>query len=700
MSTTKNLLVELRVEELPPKALKALGEAFGAGLLQGLHRHGLAGEHSALNSFATPRRLAAHVSHVLAVAPDKAVSQRLMPVSVGLAADGSASPALLKKLAALGADAAVVPTLARQGEGKAESLYLDSVVPGATLAQGLQAALDEAMAGLPIPKLMQYQLADGWTSVQFVRPAHGLVALHGADVVPVQALGLTAGRQTQGHRFEAAVDPVVLQDADHYERQLLEQGAVVAGFAARRAEIQRQLAAAAAAEGLTAVDDASLLDEVTALVERPNVLVCRFEEGFLAVPPECLILTMKANQKYFPLLDADGRLTNRFLVVSNIRPGDPSAVTGGNERVVRPRLADAKFFFDQDRRRTLASRVPGLARVVYHGKLGSQGERVERVRRIARAVGERLGGLALADLADEAATLAKADLLTDMVGEFPELQGVMGAYYARHDGLRDVIADAIEDHYKPRFAGDALPRHEVGLAVALADKLETLAGLFGIGQQPSGDKDPFALRRHALGVVRMLVERELPLAVPALVAEAFAAFPAGHGAAQAEVLHFMTERLTGWLRDQGYSAQEVDAVLALRPEVWADLPRRLAAVRAFSVLPEAAPLSAANKRVANILRKSDEVPDAPVDAGLLAEPAERSLVDALQEVGAAADAALSRGDATGSLQALAALKAPVDAFFDAVMVNADDPVLRRNRLALLAGLHAAMNRVADLSRLV
>ena len=707
MSTTKNLLVELFVEELPPKALKKLGEAFGGALLAALRAQGLAGEPSALNVFASPRRLGAHLSHVLAVAPDKPVSVKLMPVSVGLDAAGAPTPALLKKLAAIGADASAVPALRRQGEGKAAALVLDSVQPGATLAAGLQAALDEAIAKLPIPKVMQYQLETGdgpdfqpgWTSVHFVRPAHGLVALHGADVVPVHALGLTAGRETHGHRFEAAVDPVMLLDADHYERQLAEQGAVIAGFGARRAEIQRQLAAAAAQEGLVPIDDDALLDEVTALVERPNVLVCRFEGEFLAVPPECLILTMKANQKYFPLLDAGGRLTNRFLIVSNIRPADPSAVIRGNERVVRPRLADAKFFFDQDRKRTLASRVPGLAKVVYHGKLGTQGERVERVRTIARAIGQQLGGLSLADLADEAATLAKADLLTDMVGEFPELQGIMGAYYARHDGLRDAVADAIEDHYRPRFAGDALPRHEVGLVVALADKLETLAGLFGIGQLPTGDKDPFALRRHALGVVRMLVECALPLPVPELVATAFAAFPAGHGQAQAEVLHFMTERLAGWLREQGWSAQEVDAVTALRPEIWAEIPQRLAAVRAFAALPEAASLAAANKRVGNILRKSDEVPASGPDAAFYVEPAERALAEALAEVRGPADAAFARGDYTASLQLLAGLKAPVDAFFDAVMVNADDPALRRNRLALLATLHAAMNRVADLSRL-
>ncbi len=703
MSATKNLLVELFVEELPPKALKKLGEAFGQAVLAGLRAQGLADAHSALNTFASPRRLAAHVSHVAAVAADRPLSVKLMPVAVGLAADGSPTPALLKKLAAVGADASALPALQRRMDGKAEALFLDTVAPGATLAAGLQAALDEAIAKLPIPKVMQYQRADGWTDVKFVRPAHGLVALHGAEVVPVALLGLQAGRQTRGHRFEAAMDPVVLQDADHYERQLLEQGSVIPGFGARRDEIRRQLAAAAAAEGLTPIDDEALLDEVTALVERPNVLVCRFEDAFLAVPPECLILTMKANQKYFPLLDADGRLTSRFLVVSNIRPADPSAVVQGNERVVRPRLADARFFFDQDRRRTLASRVPGLAKVVYHGRLGTQGERVDRVRRIARAValmlGEPRGGLALADLAEEAATLAKADLLTDMVGEFPELQGIMGGYYARHDGLRDSIAEAIEDHYKPRFAGDVLPRGDVGLVVALADKLETLAGLFGIGERPTGDKDPFALRRHALGVIRMLVERDLPLALPALVAAAFAAFPEGHGAAQAEVQHFVEERLLGYLREGGYSAQEVEAVVALRPARWGELPQRLAAVRAFSALPEAASLAAANKRVGNILRKSDEVPGTPPDASLYAEDAERALAAALAEVGPRAEAAFAGGDHAGSLQALAALRTPVDAFFDAVMVNAEDTALRRNRLALLSALHAAMNRVADLSRL-
>jgi len=696
---SKNLLVELFVEELPPKALKKLGESFAALLSDSLKSQGLAPAHAKVASFASPRRLAVHVSDVAAAAADKAVSQKLMPVSVGLTADGQATPALLKKLASVGADASVVPALKRQLDGKAEALFYDSTVKGASLVDGLQRAIDDTLAKLPIPKVMQYQLADGWTSVNFVRPAHGLVALHGADVVPVGALGLTAGRVTQGHRFEAARATVELRDADHYAAQLLDEGAVIASFDERRADIVRQLEAAAARQGLKPIADEALLDEVTGLVERPNVLLCQFETDFLDVPQECLILTMKANQKYFPLLDARGKLTHQFLVVSNIRPADPSRVVEGNERVVRPRLSDAKFFFDQDRKKTLASRVAGLAKVVYHNKLGTQGERVERVRAMARAIGQQLGGDALAAQADQAARLAKADLLTDMVGEFPELQGIMGGYYARHDGLGDEIAAAIEDHYKPRFAGDELPRNSVGMAVALADKLETLAGLFGIGQIPTGDKDPFALRRHALGLIRMLIERELPLGLAELVSTAFKAFPETHGQAQAEMGFFLRERLVGYLREAGYSAQEVDAVVEARPALWAEFPKRLAAVRAFKALPEAEPLAAANKRVGNILKKSDAAVAPKVDVALLAEPSEQALHEALKAVSPQSESAFNRGDYTASLQALAALKSPVDAFFDNVMVNADDPALRANRLGLLAQLHAAMNRVADLSKL-
>ena len=710
----KNLLVELFVEELPPKALKKLGDAFAGVLFEQLKVHGLTTDESASTSFASPRRLAAHVSYVLPQAADKAVSQKLMPVAVGLNADGNATPALLKKLAALGADASSVAGLKRAPDGKAEALFYDSLVKGATLAEGLQKALLESIARLPIPKVMTYQLESncelpGWSSVGFVRPAHGLVALHGSDVVAIEALGLKAGNSTHGHRFEAAVDPIVLQHADSYAATLAKDGAVIASFSERRAEIVRQLAAAASKVGggektgeshpvLRAIDDNALLDEVTALVERPNVLICEFEKEFLEVPQECLILTMKANQKYFPLLDASGKLTNKFLVVSNINPKDTSAVIGGNERVVRPRLADAKFFFDQDRKKTLASRLEGLSKVVYHNKLGSQGERVDRVRAIAKAIGRQLGGDALAQQADQAAMLAKTDLVTDMVGEFPELQGTMGRYYALNDGLSMDVADAIEDHYKPRFAGDTLPRSEVGVVVALADKLETLVGMFGIGNLPTGDKDPFALRRHALGVIRMLVEKDLPLTLSELIQGAQTAFGDKTQDASTALSDFVYDRFAGSLREQGYSPQEVDAVLALQPPRLGDVAKRLAAARTFAALPEAPALAAANKRIGNILKKTDAV-DAHVSEVLLAEPAEIALYAAMNDIAPRADAQFEAGDYTASLQTLAALRAPVDAFFDGVMVNAEQLDLRLNRLGLLAKLHAAMNRVADLSKL-
>jgi len=696
---TRNLLVELVCEELPPKALKKLGESFAATLVASLHGAGLVGANALATSFASPRRLGVHVPGVAAKAADRALQQKLMPAAVAFDKDGNASPALLKKLASLGFGPEAVPSLKRLPDGKAESLFVDSTVAGATLAEGLQKAIDETLARLPIPKVMTYQLADGWSDVRFVRPAQRLVALHGADVVPVTALGLTADRVTQGHRFEARAATITVRDADSHAAQLADEGAVIAPFAERRAEIVRQLAAAAAKQGLKPIEDDALLDEVTALVERPNVLTCEFESEFLAVPQECLILTMKANQKYFPLLDAAGKLTSKFLVVSNIRPEDPSAVIQGNERVVRPRLADAKFFFDQDRKKSLAERVPALGKVVYHGKLGSQGERVERVRQIARAIAAELGGHGLVDQADTAARLAKADLVTDMVGEFPELQGIMGGYYARHDKLGDTIADAIEDHYKPRFAGDALPRNRAGLVVALADKLETLVGLFGIGQVPTGDKDPFALRRHALGVIRMLVEAALPLDLDTLLALAVPAFGALITDPRAAVSAFVVDRLAGSLREQGYSAHEVDAVLALGVQRLADIPRRLEAVRAFAALPEAAALAAANKRIANILKKSAEPVEAKADAALFSEDAERALWTDVAAVRRSADVLFESGDYTSSLKALAALRAPVDKFFDDVMVNADDPKVRANRLGLLAALHGVMNRVADLSRL-
>jgi glycyl-tRNA synthetase beta chain len=706
--SAQNLLVELFVEELPPKALKKLGHAFASVLFEQLQQRNLLAGESRLTGFASPRRLAVHITDVSAKAPDHEFFQKLVPVGVGLK-DGKPTDALKKRLAKekrehlvdLWPNAEDGPDkLVIQNDGKSEAFFLRGIATGSTLSVGLQSALEDAIAKLPIPKVMTYQLDDGWTDVRFVRPAHSLVALHGSEVVPVEILGLEAGNTTHGHRFEAAVDPVRFKDADSYAATLERDGAVIASFEARRAEIVRQLAEAAAqvGGGARVIQDEALLDEVTGLVERPNVLVCEFEKAFLEVPQECLILTMKANQKYFPLLDTHGKLTNKFLVVSNIRPADASAVVGGNERVVRPRLADAKFFFDQDRKKTLQSRVAELAKVVYHNKLGTQGDRAERVRAIAKVIGAQLGSDTLAAHADQVALLAKADLVTDMVGEFPELQGTMGRYYALNDGLGHEIADAIEDHYKPRFAGDTLPRNPVGLAVALADKLETLAGLFAIGQLPTGEKDPFALRRHALGIVRMLMEKDLPLALHDLVVPAVALFPQADARTAGLLSEFIYERLAGSLREQGYSAQEVDAVLALRPQRLGDVAKRLAAVRAFAALPEAPALAAANKRIGNILKKADQA-DAHVSEVLLREPAEQALFAAMRDVTPRAAKQFEGGDYTGSLQTLAGLRGAVDAFFDQVMVNAEEADLRLNRLGLLATLHLAMNRVADLSRL-
>jgi glycyl-tRNA synthetase beta chain len=702
-----SLLVELNTEELPPKALKTLSEAFAAGIERGLRARNLLAPESSVTAFGAPRRLAVHVSSVAARSPDQPFRQKLMPTSVAVGADGKPTSALRKKLASIGRehlvdrwpDAADGPdALAVESDGKVEAVYLKGVSAGNTLQVGLQSALEDALASLPIPKVMSYQLADGTTTVQFVRPAHRLVALHGAQVVPVAALGLQAGRETFGHRFHTS-GPLAIRDADSYARQLEVEGKVIASFGERRARIEALLAEAAGRLAATPVMPGELLDEVTALVEWPVVYASEFEREFLDVPQECLVLTMQQNQKYFALRDDAGRLLNRFLLVSHLETADPSAIVTGNARVVRARLADAKFFFDQDRRRTLESRLPLLSNVIYHAKLGSQLERVERITGIAVAIAKML------DIdrthVERAARLAKADLRTDMVGEFPELQGLMGRYYAQHDGEPADVATAIEEHYRPRFADDQLPASAVGTCVALADKLETLVGLFGIGEKPTGDKDPFALRRHAIGVLRMLSEKRLPLAIGELLAVAAQAFngmtkfePAG-----AELAAFLYDRLRGLLREQGYSANEVESVVAPAPQRIDDIAERLAAVRAFMQLPEAESLAAANKRIGNILKKSGGASATDVDGALLFEPAERSLAEAFARIAPRARQLFDAGDYAASLQSLAPLKLPVDKFFDDVMVNVDDEKLRANRLALLARLRAEMNRVADLSLL-
>lgn len=706
----QTLLVELFTEELPPKALKKLGDAFASLIAHGLKDRGLTGHSTISNSpngvafeakvFATPRRLAFCISHVLDVAADQSFVEKLMPVAVGLDKDGHATPALTKKLAAKNLAHIDVATLEREHDGKADQLIYRGMAEGQSLQAGLQQALDEAIKNLPVPKVMSYQLADGATTVQFVRPAHGLVALYGANVVPVTVLGLTAGRTTHGHRFQGAAD-IELKHADEYESRLENEGAVVANFDKRKNDIESQLRETAELHGanLGPTDEyAALLDEVTALVERPTVYVGAFETEFLSVPAECLILTMKLNQKYFPLFNRAGKLSNQFLIVSNMRLDDPHNIIEGNQRVVRPRLSDARFFFETDKKSTLDARVLKLANVVYHNKLGNQLQRTERVEKLSGQIAKLIG----ADVTQtmRAAHLAKADLLTDMVGEFPELQGTMGRYYALQDGESPAVADAIEQQYWPKGAGGVLPQNVVATAVMLADKLETLAGLFGIGQVPTGDKDPFALRRHALGVIRVLIELKLTVTLPELVAAAFASFfsVAGFTNASTELETFIQERLRGYLREQSYSALEVESVLAQRPARIDQLPERLAAVREFMSLPEALNLAAANKRIGNILKKSDPV-TCNAQQAMLAEPTEHSLFEAMQSTAPKFDQYFAAQNYTAALKSLAPLKIPVDAFFENVMVNADDLALRNNRLALLNDLHLMMNKVADLSKL-
>jgi glycyl-tRNA synthetase beta chain len=691
----QTLLVELQTEELPPKALVKLGAAFAAGIENGLKARGFLADGSVATSYASPRRLAVSITDVRATSPDKTMHEKVLPVAVALDKDGNPTAPLAKKLAALGFPDLAVADLERAQDGKAESFFYTYTAPGSALAGALQQVLQDTVAKLPIPKVMSYQRPDGET-VQFVRPVHTLLALFGEQVLPLTLLGLEAGRHTLGHRFLSHGQPIAITHADQYAQVLEQEGRVMAGAAARKDAIRSQLLAKAGADKVLMPE--SLLDEVAALVEWPVVYECHFEEVFLDVPQECLILTMQTNQKYFALTDADGKLRSRFLIVSNIETSDPQHIVGGNERVVRPRLSDAKFFFEQDKKKTLESRLPQLDNVVYHNKLGTQGARTGRVTRLAGAIARRLGYDVL--LAERGAQLAKTDLLTDMVGEFPELQGIMGTYYARHDGEHEEVALAASEHYQPRFAGDALPSTNTGLAVALADKLETLVGIWSIGLQPTGEKDPFALRRHALGVMRMLVEKRLPLSIPDLLADAagvFAYLP-GFKDPASEVKEFMLDRLRGMLRERGFSPNEVEAVLAQNPDRVDDVVQRLEAVQAFAALPESASLAAANKRITNILKKT-EAPAGGVQGALLQEEAERKLADAIERVRPEVDAAFARGDFAGTLKTLAQLRDAVDAFFNDVMVMADDLALRNNRLALLSSLHGMMNRVADISTL-
>ena len=693
MSQTASLLVELFTEELPPRALKPLAEVFTDKILNGLVRAQLKqSDPRGTQSFATPRRIAVIVPEVSSRAADRSEIKKLMPVKTAYDATGQASTALLKRLEKEGV--AANTALERRYEGEVEYVFLPHIIKGVTLSQALQPLLEETIKALPIPKVMRYQTRAG-QNVEFVRPAHGLVALHGEAIVPVTILGLNANRLIRGHRFQGQGE-ISLAHAEQYEKALLDQGSVIASFEKRRAVIERALLEHAHELKASLNDYQALLDEVTALAENPAVYVGEFAPEFLAVPTECLVLTMQQHQRYFALFDAEGKLLPKFLLVSNMRLADPSPVIYGNQRVVRPRLADARFFFEQDKKVPLEERLNGLNNVVYHAKLGSQFDRVKRIERLSADIARALR----VDLqqTQRTALLCKTDLLTDMVGEFPELQGVMGRYYALAQGENEAIASAIEQHYRPRHSGDTLPDSELAVVLALADKLEALAGLFGIGIKPSGDKDPYSLRRHALGVVRILVEKKLPFAIHTLLGLAFAVFDGKIGDAKVDLQQFIIERLRGYVREQGYSPQIIEAALASPPDEFAEIPRILEATQRFLQLSEAKDLAGANKRVLNILKQAGtEAVDAK--EAQLQEPAEHALYTALRKLRPTIEARYAERDYTAALLALASLKEPVNAFFDQVMVMVNDETLRGNRLALLSDLKRLMNRVIDISKL-
>jgi glycyl-tRNA synthetase beta chain len=683
------LLIELLTEELPPKSLKALGDAFAANVFDLLREDGLVAPGSGYEAFATPRRLAVLIDSVLEEGDGKAKSLQGPPVKSALDQDGRPTPALLGFAKKCG----VSPDQLRRVSSEKGDVFLHEwVQPGAKLSHVLDLHVADAIRKLPIPKLMRW----GERDTEFVRPVHALVMLHGEKIVAGEVLGLASGNTTRGHRFLGS-GVVRIPTAQAYVQALAEQGAVVASFETRTARARELLQQQAGDASLGEYE--ALLNEVTALVENPVVYEGRFDEAFLAVPQECLILSMKQHQKYFPLLDPkSGKLLNRFLIVSNLETGNPKKIIAGNERVLRARLSDAQFFYDQDRKTRLADRVERLGAVVYHNKLGSQLERVQRIRKLAGAIAQKLN--ADVEKTERAAWLAKADLLTDMVGEFPELQGVMGQYYALHDGESVEVAGAIEAHYHPRFASDSLPRDNIGGSVALADKLDTLVGIYGIGLAPTGDKDPFGLRRQALGVLRILSEKALPLDLLELLQLAKLNFAPGvvRDNVAADLHAFMLERLRNYLRERGFAQDEIDAVVSQNPTRIDQVVPRLEAVQKFRALPEAESLASANKRVRNILKKTTVTQTVP-DLQILLEPAEKHLYAAASELMPRVSSLWENGDYSEALRVLAGMREAVDTFFDQVMVMADEPIVRNNRLALLSQLETLMNRVADISKL-
>ncbi|BEI34293.1 glycine--tRNA ligase subunit beta [Polynucleobacter sp. HIN5] len=703
------LLLELFTEELPPKSLKRLGESFSQSIYESLKKAQLLSTSSTCESFASPRRLAVLISDVLDQAPDYPVREKLLPLSIAYDAQGKPSQALTKKLASLGHPDTPLDQLERSGEGKNEALYLNTIATGARLESALQSALADAIDQLPIAKMMHYQIeaqSGAIEEVQFARPVHRIIALHGSKTLTIHALGIDASNQTEGHRFLSS-GIITIGDAQQYEPQL-EAAKVIPSFAKRRAYIESELQKAA--KGLRVLMPDALLDEVTALVEYPAIYTCEFDPEFLEVPQECLILTMQTNQKYFALTDQNGKLSNRFLIVSNIQTDQPESIISGNERVIRPRLADARFFYLQDQKRTLESRVPDLAKVIYHNQLGNQLQRSERVRALASAIASSLnqaGFVLNPQEVDRASQLAKADLLTDMVGEFPELQGVMGRYYALANHEAPDVAAACYEHYLPRFAGDSLPETLVGTVLAIADKLETIVGIWGVGLAPTGDKDPYALRRHALGICRLLLEKNLPLNLKQLIGLAkqqFSNLVLKVEVDEEVIYQFILDRLKAYLKDQAvdgatFSPLEIDAVLSTHPQKLNDLIARLLAIRSFNQLPQAAALAGANKRISNILKKVDGKVSAEINPSLLTIAAEKNLYTALTQLQPRLDQKLQAQQLIGLLQDLVSLSKPVDQFFADVMVMDENIELRNNRLALLQRLHQQMNLVADIGKL-
>ena len=685
-----SLLIELHTEELPPKSLKALSESFANSVLAALKEQAFASANSLCTPYATPRRLALLIREVAAQQPDRVIEKKGPAVASGVDAEGKPTKALEGFMRSAGVS---FEQLQKTSDGKAEYFVARLEKKGEALDAHLAEIVTQALKKLPIPKLMRW----GDSDVQFVRPVHSLILLHGDRVVAGEVLGLTSGNTTHGHRFMSNGE-IRIDNAGEYDAKL-KAGKVIASFEERRDAIAAQLDAKAAELTASMHPAEGLLDEVTSLVEWPAIYVGEFENEYLDVPQECLILTMQQNQKYFPLFDSTGKLLNKFLIVSNMVVADPKHIVEGNARVVRPRLSDARFFYNQDRKEGFASRAMKLGSVVYHNKLGTLADRAQRLGRIARRTAEMLG--ADANLADRAALFCKIDLLTDMVGEFPELQGIMGRYYALHEGAMPAVADAIEQHYRPRFAGDVLPQGPIACATALADKLDSLVGFFGIGQLPTGDKDPFGLRRAALGVLRILMETPLPLDLGKLVEVAKEALT--HQGVHLEeldepLLAFLFDRLRGLLRDAGYAQEVIEAVLAQRPTRIDLIPLKLDAVRSFLNLPEALALAAANKRIGNILKKAEGALPKPNPA-LLQDDAEKALYDKVQAIAPLVTTHVASENYADALKALASVRSEVDQFFDKVMVNVDDPALRGNRLGLLKALFDQLNAVADISKL-